>query len=127
MRTNFQPIQFRGTVVKGLGEGAEYVTAYSKALEKQLGFDVYPGTLNIKVKELPKEFLRDPVLIKPPKKGLHPVSCIRVGINFIVTGALVLPKKTKHPKNIVELIASVNLREALGLKDGDEVVCQRLE
>lgn len=38
-----------------------------------------------------------------------------------IKGAIVVPSRTIHPPRIAEIIAPVNLREALKLKDGDRV------
>ncbi|MFB3067731.1 MAG: DUF120 domain-containing protein [Acidobacteriota bacterium] len=38
-----------------------------------------------------------------------------------VSGAIVLPAVPSYPNNVVELLAPVNLREALGLGDGGAV------
>ena len=38
-----------------------------------------------------------------------------------VEGAIVIPKRTHYPSEILEIIAPVKLREKLGLKDGDIV------
>ena len=44
-------IMLEGTLFTGLGEGAYYVTRddYRKQFIEKLGFDPYPGTLNIKL------------------------------------------------------------------------------
>ncbi|MEM3712744.1 MAG: DUF120 domain-containing protein [Thermoproteota archaeon] len=36
-------------------------------------------------------------------------------------GAVVIPRVPSYPKDMLEIIAPVNLRETLGLKDGDEI------
>ena len=43
----------KGTIIKGLGEGAYFMSMghYKKEIKKKLGFDAYPGTLNIKIKK----------------------------------------------------------------------------
>ena len=52
------------------------------------------------------------------------VDCYLVRIQNQFDGAIVLPHKTEHEKNVIELIAPVNLREELLVKDGDEVECE---
>jgi len=68
-----------GVVFTGLGEGAYYVSreGYRRQFVEKLGFDPYPGTLNI--------------------------------------------KRTHYGRDTMEFIAPVNVRRALGLKDGDRV------
>ncbi|HID47787.1 MAG TPA: DUF120 domain-containing protein, partial [Methanococcaceae archaeon] len=40
---------------------------------------------------------------------------------FAARGALIFPEKSDNPKDIVEVISPVNLREYLSLKNGDVV------
>jgi len=52
METTYPPsITLEGIVFTGLGEGAYYVTRdfYRKQFIEKLGFDPYPGTLNLKL------------------------------------------------------------------------------
>ncbi|MBI4020667.1 MAG: CTP-dependent riboflavin kinase [Candidatus Aenigmarchaeota archaeon] len=105
-----------GTVVQGLGEGAAYVRKYDW---RPLGFAPYPGTLNLHVALAPD--LSFPITIPAPP-GLHPVDCRLAKVNRRVDGAVVRPRKTAHGKQILEILAPVNLRETLDLRDGDQVM-----
>ncbi len=40
-----------GTILRGLGEGAYYVSEYSEEIKKKLGYKPFPGTLNVKISE----------------------------------------------------------------------------
>ena len=64
------------------------------------------------------------ITVTPEEKDLVAVDCYLVLINEVYDGAVVIPRVTRHGKEIVELIAAVNLREELKLKDGDEVACE---
>lgn len=116
-----------GEVVSGLGEGAYYVKQYSPLIQEYLGFEPYPGTLNVRVL-FPKTVFDAlcnvrPVIIPGFTKGgrtFGDVKAYRVRIDG-VEGAVVVPSRTVHPPKIAEIIAPVNLREKLGLKDGDRV------
>jgi riboflavin kinase len=116
-----------GEVISGLGEGAYYVKHYSELINEYLGFDPYPGTLNLKVL-FPKTIFDALYKVKPViipgfvKEGrtFGDVRAYRVKING-VNGAIVIPSRTIHPPRIAEVIAPVCLREVLGLKDGDKV------
>lgn len=44
-----------------------------------------------------------------------------------IKGAIVIPEKTRHEKNILEIVAPVNLRKALKLKDGDSIQIEVVE
>ncbi len=121
-------IVIRGVVFSGLGEGRYYVSleGYRKQFKEMLGFDPYPGTLNIKI---PKEqmFFRnrldeeEGILIKGFKTkertfgDVKAFKCKVMGIE----GAVVIPQRSHYPKNVLEVISPVKLRDAFGLKDGD--------
>ncbi len=120
----------KGKVFSGLGEGKYYVSlqGYKKQFEEKLGFTPYPGTLNLRI---PKEqmFFRakldemDGIKIegfKTKERTFGEVKAFKCRINGI-EGAIVIPQRTHYPKNVIEIIAPVKLREVLGLKDGDWV------
>jgi riboflavin kinase len=48
MEENSPENAIEGTIARGLGEGAYYVTEYSSEIRKRLGFMPFPGTLNVK-------------------------------------------------------------------------------
>src|SRR3989338_7530870 len=96
-----------GTIVKGLGEGAFFMSMphYKDEIKKKLGFDAYPGTLNVKVTE--KEFNEVkkalPIKIegyKKDNKTFGGAGCIRAKIKNI-DGAIIMPDINKH-KDILE-------------------------
>jgi riboflavin kinase len=120
----------RGKIFSGLGEGRYYVSleGYKRQFEEKLGFTPYPGTLNIKI---PREqmFFRnrldeeEGIIIKGFKteeRTFGDVKAFRCKINGI-EGAVVIPQRTHYPKNVLEVIAPVKLRDVLRLKDGDWV------
>lgn len=112
-----------GCVLAGFGEGAFYVKKYAPYFKEKLGIGPFPGTLNIKVEKPPG--MANPVRIEPGA-GMMPVNCYRARVRAKgreVEAAIVVPEKSKHPKEIIEIISSANLRQELGLKDGDIVTC----
>ncbi|MFA4640186.1 DUF120 domain-containing protein [Pyrococcus kukulkanii] len=116
-----------GEVVSGIGEGAYYVQQYAPLIREYLGFDPYPGTLNVKV-IFPKTIFdalctSRPIIIPGFMKDgrtFGDVRAYKVRIDGI-EGAIVIPSRTIHPPKIAEIIAPVNLRKALNLKDGDRI------
>ncbi|WP_297500108.1 CTP-dependent riboflavin kinase [Thermococcus sp.] len=116
-----------GEIVSGLGEGAYYVKLYAPLIREYLGFDPYLGTLNVRVL-FPKTVFDALCNVRPvilpgfARNGrtFGDVKAYRVRIDG-VGGAIVIPSRTIHPPKIAEVIAPVNLRERLGLKDGDRV------
>ncbi len=117
-----------GKVITGLGEGQYYISleGYRAQFRAKLGFDPYPGTLNIKL---------DPPSIGVRKKidGAIRISgftsenrtfgrgsCFNVRIKD-VTGAVIVPERTHYPEDIIEIIAPVKLRDYLNVSDGSTV------
>lgn len=115
-----------GIIVRGLGEGAYFMSLqhYQKEIKKKLGFDAYPGTLNLKVGKNQIDLLKkiNPIKIEGFKKGnktFGGADCYRAKIKNI-NGSIIVPHLTKH-KNVIEFIAPVRLKSELKLKDGDKI------
>lgn len=117
-----------GKVITGLGEGQYYISleGYRKQFREKLGFDPYPGTLNIRL---------DPQSIEIRKKISGTIriagfveqnrtfggcTCFNVKIADL-RGAVIVPERTHYPEDIVEIIAPVNLRDYLKVRDGSTV------
>ncbi len=116
-----------GEVISGLGEGAYYIEQYRERIREYLGFDPYPGTLNLRV-IFPRTIFDALCTVRPTlipgfvKEGrsFGDVKAYPIKIRGI-RGAIVVPSRTVHPPKIAEIIAPVNLRETLGLNDGDRL------
>ncbi|HHI01127.1 MAG: riboflavin kinase [Thermotogae bacterium] len=116
-----------GEVVSGVGEGRYYVEQYRDRIKEHLGFNPYPGTLNLLI-IFPKTIYDalynvEPIIIPGFTKGgraFGDVKAYKVRINGI-KGAIVVPSRTIHPPRIAEVVAPVCLREKLNLKDGSKV------
>ncbi|ASJ09072.1 riboflavin kinase [Thermococcus siculi] len=116
-----------GEVISGIGEGAYYVKQYAHLIREYLGFDPYPGTLNVRVL-FPKTVFDALCSVRPVilpgfvKEGrtFGDVKAYRIKIGG-VEGAIVIPSRTVHPPKIAEIVAPVCLREALGLEDGSKI------
>ncbi len=117
-----------GRVTDGLGEGAYYVEVYANRFHEALGFRPFAGTLNIRVVE---DASRKAVLNMkntPPLvvrgfsqegRTFGDVICYRVRIQEEIEGAIVIAQRTHHDSDILEVIAPVNIRNRLGLKNND--------
>ena len=117
-----QLIILRGRVVSGLGEGAKYVKLYREQIRRILGFDPYPGTLNIEVFSEKRDPLplNKAIIIPPPTTGYGKVYAFKA---YLMNEKVyvVKPEITKHSWKIIEVISKYNLREKLGLRDGSIV------
>ncbi len=117
-----------GKVITGLGEGQYYISldGYRAQFREKLGFDPYPGTLNIKLDadsiEMRKRISAHIKISGFTKENrtFGCGSCFNVVISDVM-GAVIVPERTHYPEDIIEIIAPVNLREHLALKDGSVV------
>ena len=127
---NIASVKLVGVVVSGLGEGAFYISleGYRRAIEEALGFTPYPGTLNVRLERqsLPYRRYLDSlpgILIPGFSNGIRTYGAVKAFRARIkgIEGAVVIPERTHHPTDVIEVVAPVKLRDVLGLKDGDKV------
>ena len=126
-----QKMEINGIVVKGLGEGAFFMSMphYRREIKKKLGFESYPGTLNIKADKIFSFENLNPIRIEgysSKGKKFGGAACFRAKLKNI-TGAVIVPDLTRHDKGIMEFIAPVYLRKKLSLKDDDKITIEMLK
>ncbi len=125
-------ITIEGTVFSGLGEGAYYVTRpyYRKQFIQKLGFDPYPGTLNLKIISEYDAKMRSELDAYPgieiegytnEDRAYGSNKCFRAVVNNREKGAVVIALRTHYDSSVVEIIAPTCLRDRLKLKDGHKV------
>jgi riboflavin kinase len=125
-------VTLEGTVFTGLGEGAYYISKehYRKQFMEKLGFDPYPGTLNLKLTTDYDVKTRDELEAYPgidvegftdEDRTFGPVKCYPVTIENKEKGALILALRSHYDASVLEIVAPVFLRKHLGLKDGHKV------
>jgi len=123
-------IEFTGTVQSGLGEGKYYLSlvGYRNQVEEKLGFVPYPGTLNIRLDEADlwkKQHILglDPVIIKgfrDEKRTYGDLFAYRCSVDGLDCAVLV-PLRTHHGPDVLEIIAPWNLKNRLKKKDGSRI------
>ncbi len=124
-------IEFQGIITKGMGEGAYYISleGYRKQFIEKLGFDPYPGTLNIKVsndyiyvKNLLKSYQNNIFIegFSDGKRTYGWVKCYKAIINNI-EGALLILERTHHDASILEAIAPVKILDNANLDYGSTI------
>lgn len=117
----------KGKIFSGKGEGAEFLKLrwVRKQIKEKLGFTPNPGTLNIKLSgEYPdtKDLLkRMKGIVIMPINGFCRGKCFRACVMDDVECAIVIPEVEGYPEDLMEIVAPVNLREKLELKDGDTI------
>jgi len=124
---------FVGKVFQGLGEGAYYIglEGYKTQFAKALGFDPYPGTLNLKLDSAiqveQKKQLRgyDGLRIdgfQRDGRTYGGARCYRATVGkSSLQGAVLVIDRTHYDDSVLEIISPVFLRGALGLKNGDQL------
>ena len=125
-------VTLEGTVFTGLGEGAYYITKehYRKQFSEKLGFEPYPGTLNLKLTtdydiKTRMELEAYPAIeitgFKNEDRTFGLVKCYPAIIGNKVKGALITALRSHYDISVLEIIAPVCLRKQLNLKDGHKV------
>jgi len=125
-------ITLEGVAFTGLGEGAYYIAIdqYRKQFIEKLGFDPYPGTLNLKLTtdydiKTRSELEAYPAIeiegFRSENRTFGPVKCYPVIIENKVKGALISALRSHYDVSVIEVIAPVFLRKHLKLKDGHKV------
>jgi riboflavin kinase len=119
-------IELNGTVFSSRGEGRKFLELpwVKRQIKQKLGFTPYPGTLNVRLSEegvKRKKLLEKVHSIKVcPADGYRSGKLIKAFIGTLEC-AIVIPEVAGYPKEVLEIIAPVNLRETLQLQDGGEV------
>ena len=125
-------VTLEGTVFTGLGEGAYYISKedYRKQFIEKLGFDPYPGTLNLKLTteydlKTRTELETYPAVeikgFKDENRSFGLVRCYPATIENKVKGSLIFALRSHYDVSVLEIIAPVCLRKKLNLKDGHKV------
>ena len=130
-------VTLEGVLFTGLGEGAYYVTrdGYRRQFMEKLGFDPYPGTLNLRLTteydvKTRSELETYPGVeiesFKDESRTFGSVKCYPAIVNNRAKGALVCALRSHYNSSVVEIIASSFLRGKLKLKDGNKVKVEAL-
>jgi riboflavin kinase len=119
----------KGKVVSGAGQGAFFtrIDWVQQQCAEKLGFRPYPGTLNLEISAKDLHIIesldaeKGMQLISPDPQfcngRVFPVSLGEIG------AAIIIPEEKVriHPPNIIEIIAPLNVKASLHVKDGDTV------
>jgi riboflavin kinase len=138
MEAEYPPsVTLEGVVFTGLGEGAYYVTrdGYRRQFIEKLGFDPYPGTLNLKLTTEYDMKTRSELETYPSieiegftdeTRTFGSVKCYPAIINNKVKGAVIFAMRSHYNASALEVIAPNFLRSQLKLKDGNKVKVEAL-
>jgi riboflavin kinase, archaea type len=130
-------MDFEGNVISGMGEGAYYMSleGYRRQFREKLGYEPYPGTLNVR--------LTDQIYMNGRLElGKHPsvfingfsdgtrtygwVKCYRATINdgAIDNAAVLVLERTHYDDSMLEVIGPTSIKQAAGIKNGDRIKVQ---
>jgi riboflavin kinase, archaea type len=125
-----------GTVTSGMGEGRHYISlsGYRRQFADRLGYEPYPGTLNVDLRE---DSVRrrsavaslEPIPIdgwEDDERTYGPAVCHTAVVetadgDSYEDAHIIAPERTHHDEDQLEVIAPDKLRDELGLEDGDHV------
>jgi riboflavin kinase len=127
-------IRLTGTLVSGQGVARGFTREQwaRDAFIAGVGIDPFPGTLNLRIADGPA---RASWIVARASRGIVMPApdasfCdgrlfharLTAGGGASVAGAVVVPMVPKYPEEQLEIIAPVGLRDALGIRDGDELI-----
>ena len=125
-------IKLAGELISGMKDGRYYVPLpeYKSQFKTKLGIAPYPGTLNLRLKDMEAKLIladrRGLVINGFSHQGrfLGDIKCFPCLINKKLKGYVILPSRSHYGLDVLEIISKTNLRKALKLKDGDNVEIQ---
>lgn len=124
-----------GTVTSGMGEGRHYISlpGYMTQFKTRLGYEPYPGTLNVDLNPDSRRrrgalAARSGVRIEEwadDDRTYGAATCYPATIeapgSSIAEAHVIVPDRTHHDEDQIEVIAPVRLRDELNLSDETEV------
>ncbi|MGD6853138.1 MAG: DUF120 domain-containing protein [Candidatus Bathyarchaeia archaeon] len=119
-------LTFEGTVFSGRGEGKRFIELpwVKRQIMQKTGFNPYAGTLNLRLTgdSVEKRRTLDQAngSVVEPEAGYYPGVLFRGYIEGVEC-AVILPKVSNYPVDVLEVVAPQNLRCRLGLADGNTV------
>jgi len=126
-----ETIIFEGEVVSGLFQGAYYISkeGYQRQIIHKLGFEAFPGTLNVKIKE--EEYNKRQKLerglsirlegFKDEERAFGAARIYPCIINDEEEGAMIVAERSSHDYSVLEIISPQYLRRKMELADGDKI------
>jgi CTP-dependent riboflavin kinase len=132
--------KINGVVFSDLGQASLFMALdwVQHALQQRLGFAPFPATLNMRPET--REDLQAWEAVRSELEGIPLESSVggfcsarlfRVEIHNPVDarqattkGAVLLPEVRGYPKNKIEIVAAVRLKDELGVEDGDQLTLE---
>jgi len=127
-----------GTIFSDLGQASRFMALdwVQELFKRCLGFHPFPATLNLRPLSLVDSQVWQCVqreldwISLPPAAGDHCAARLyRVEIESAassarVPGAVVLPEVKDYPRDKIEVVAPLRLKDHLGVNDGDRLILE---
>lgn len=122
-------LRLKGEVLSGKSKAVRFIELpwVMEQIEAKLGFKPYPGTLNMGLLYTSPKLQMALATANSngqeisPKEGFCLGKCLRAYLASGSECAIVTPEVAGYPKDIIEIIAPVNLRERFRFRDGDPI------
>lgn len=127
-----------GSVTAGAGEGRHYISlpGYNRQFAERLGYEPYPGTLNVELDEESSRSRSELAAVEgipideweDEERTYGSATCyvatLEADAGSVEPVHVIVPDRTHHDEDQIEVIAPQMLRDELGLADGDRVVVE---
>jgi CTP-dependent riboflavin kinase len=122
MRDREGMVVFRGVVVSGEGDLSRWMDRYRSEYEEATGVSLFPGSLNVVLDE-PWPLPPRTITISADRVGrlVHLVPASIEGHDCFIFRTDNAERAGPDDRRVLEVLAAVRLRDALGVDDGDSV------
>jgi riboflavin kinase len=122
-----------GVVFSDLGQARAFMSLewVKSTLEEKLGFLPYPGTLNLRLETEQdrlqwQDFLKTAkgIAVSPPNASFCSARLYPIEIGSArktLRAAVVVPEVGSYPEDKMEIVAPVQIKDTLGVQDGDSL------
>lgn len=134
VREPVQPEKITGYLATGEGRGQRFssVAWARRQFVDMLAIDPYPATVNLTIADPEAAATWQSISARPGVRIERPAAlpnacdarCYPVTIAGRLDAAIVVPEIPEYPSGRIELVASVDIRETLCVKDGDLLVVE---
>ena len=131
-----------GIVFSDLGQASSFMALdwVQDLLKERLGYNPFPATLNVRPKSAEDALVwqraQDEIAgvpLAPAHNGYCSARLFRIEIHALalgagdkIDGAILLPEVKDYPKDKIEIVAPMRLKDRLGISDGDALTLEFL-
>ncbi len=123
-----KPVKISGKIIKGIGESGSFLSIdwVTEGMNRCFSFRPFPGTLNIEVSKNIQKILRaaEGERLIAGQEGFCDALLFKGVIAASIPCGVVLPLVENYPADLIEIVAPMHLKEALGLTDGDGITIE---